>query len=42
MKAVRLHTENKWVILYIERWLNAEMQMPDGSIVKPEIKMHHF
>jgi RNA-directed DNA polymerase len=34
MKAVRLHTENKWVILYIERWLNAEMQMPDGSIVK--------
>ncbi len=34
MKAVRFHTDNKWVILYIERWLNAEMQMPDGSIVK--------
>jgi RNA-directed DNA polymerase len=32
MKAVRLHTDNKWVILYIERWLTAPMQMPDGTI----------
>lgn len=32
MKAVRKHTDNKWVILYIERWLVAEMQMPDGTI----------
>lgn len=31
MKAVRLHTENKWVLLYIERWLIAPMQMPDGT-----------
>ena len=27
MKAVRKHTDNKWVILYIERWLKAPMQM---------------
>jgi len=32
MKAVRKHTDNKWIILYIERWLKAPMQMPDGSI----------
>jgi RNA-directed DNA polymerase len=32
MKAIRKHTNTKWVILYIERWLKASMQMPDGSI----------
>lgn len=32
MKAVKKHTDNKWVILYIERWLTAPMQMPDGSL----------
>ncbi len=32
MKAVRKHTDNKWIILYIERWLKAPMQMPDGSL----------
>lgn len=31
MKAVKKHTNNKWVILYIERWLKAPMQMPDGT-----------
>ncbi len=32
MKAVRKHTENKWVLLYIERWLKTPMQMADGSL----------
>ena len=32
MKAVRKHTDNKWVILYIERWLITPMQMPDGNL----------
>ena len=32
MKAVKKHTDNKWVILYIERWLKTPMQMPDGSL----------
>lgn len=32
MKAVRKHTDNKWIILYIERWLRAPMQRPDGSL----------
>jgi RNA-directed DNA polymerase len=33
MKAVRKHTDNRWVILYIERWLKAPMQMPNGTCV---------
>lgn len=32
MKAVKKHTDNKWVILYIERWLTTPMQLPDGSL----------
>jgi RNA-directed DNA polymerase len=34
LKAVRRHTDNSWVILYIERWLKAPMQMPDGTLVE--------
>lgn len=34
LKAVRKHTDNKWVILYIERWLKAPMQMPDGTLIE--------
>ena len=36
MKAVRWHTDNKWVILYIERWLKAPVQMTDRTLVYPE------
>lgn len=32
MKAVRKHTDNPWVLLYIERWLKAPFQMADGTI----------
>lgn len=32
MKAARKHTESKWVILYIERWLKAPLQLEDGSL----------
>ena len=31
MKAVRQHTDNPWVLLYIERWLVAPLQRADGS-----------
>lgn len=34
MKAVRKHTNNKWVILYIERWLKAPMQLHDGTLIE--------
>lgn len=33
MKAVYKHTEEKWVRLYIERWLTAPMQKSDGTIM---------
>ncbi len=32
MKAVRKHTDSPWVILYIQRWLTASFQMPDGTV----------
>lgn len=31
MKAVCKHTDNPWVILYIQRWLKAPFLMPDGT-----------
>jgi RNA-directed DNA polymerase len=34
LKAVRKHTDNKWVILYIERWLKSPIQLEDGSLVE--------
>jgi group II intron reverse transcriptase/maturase len=33
LKAVRQHTDCRWVLLYVERWLKAPVQMEDGSIV---------
>jgi RNA-directed DNA polymerase len=33
LKAVRHHTDCPWVLLYIERWLRAPVQMQNGSIV---------
>jgi RNA-directed DNA polymerase len=32
MRAVRKHTDCKWIILYIERWLKASFKKSDGSI----------
>jgi retron-type reverse transcriptase len=33
LKAVARHTDQKWVLMYVERWLRASMQMPDGTKV---------
>ena len=32
MRAVRKHTDCKWVLLYIERWLKAPLQAEDGTV----------
>ena len=32
LKAVQRHTDSKWVLLYVERWLKAPMLMPDGTL----------
>ena len=36
MRAVRKHTDCKWVRLYIERWLRAPVQLEDGSLIHRE------
>jgi RNA-directed DNA polymerase len=33
MRAVRKHTDNKWLLLYIERWLKAPVQVAEGTLV---------
>jgi RNA-directed DNA polymerase len=32
LKAVARHTDQKWVMLYVQRWLQAPMLMPDGTL----------
>jgi RNA-directed DNA polymerase len=32
MRAVRRHTDIPWILLYVERWLNAPVQREDGSL----------
>jgi RNA-directed DNA polymerase len=34
MKAARKHTDSKWILLYVERWLKAPAQQPDGTLVQ--------
>jgi RNA-directed DNA polymerase len=36
MKAVRHHCEEKWMVMYIERWLKAPVRHGDGSTEEPE------
>jgi RNA-directed DNA polymerase len=37
LRAVARHTDQKWVVLYVERWLKAPMQSPDGTLI-PRVK----
>ncbi len=32
MKAIKKHTQEKWILLYTERWLKAPMQHTDGTL----------
>ena len=32
LRAVRKHTDCAWVLLYIERWLKAPVQLEDGTL----------
>jgi len=36
IRAVRKHTECRWIILYIERWLKAPAQLSDGTLMARE------
>jgi RNA-directed DNA polymerase len=33
LKAVAHHTDRAWILLYVERWLKAPLQQPDGTLV---------
>jgi len=32
MRALRKHTDCRWILLYVKRWLEAPVQLPDGSL----------
>ena len=32
LKAVEANTDDPWVVLYVRRWLQAPLQLPDGSV----------
>ena len=34
LRAVARHTDQRWVLLYVERWLKAPLQREDGSLVE--------
>jgi RNA-directed DNA polymerase len=34
LRAVARHSDLKWVVMYVERWLKAPMQRPDGTLVQ--------
>lgn len=36
MRAVRKHTNCKWILLYVDRWLKAPVQLLDGSLQQPQ------
>ena len=34
LRALARHTDQKWILLYVERWLKAPMQKADGALVR--------
>jgi RNA-directed DNA polymerase len=34
LKAVAYHTDQRWILLYVERWLKAPLQREDSSLVE--------
>jgi retron-type reverse transcriptase len=34
LKAVAHHTDQRWILLYVERWLQAPLAQPDGTLVE--------
>ena len=34
LKAVAHHTDQRWILLYVERWLQAPLQLADGRLVE--------
>jgi RNA-directed DNA polymerase len=38
MRAVKTHTDCKWLLLYIERWLKAPFQKEDGQVDRTSVR----
>lgn len=36
MELLKKHTQEKWVLMYVDRWLKATVMQPDGSLLKRE------
>jgi retron-type reverse transcriptase len=36
LAAVAAHTDAAWVLLYVQRWLAAPLQHPDGTMIERE------
>ena len=32
LKALKCHTDCRWILLYVERWLKAPVELPDGTL----------
>lgn len=37
MLSVKRHTDSKWILLYVERWLKAPVQLPNGILERRDI-----
>lgn len=37
MKAIRFHTDKKWIHLYVERWLKAPLQQESGILIERKL-----
>ena len=38
VRTVEANTSQKWVLLYVKRWLKAPLQMPDGTLRDPDLR----
>jgi group II intron reverse transcriptase/maturase len=36
LKALKFHTDCRWILLYVERWLKAPVELPDGTLQERE------
>lgn len=36
MKAIKFHTDEKWIHFYVERWLKAPLQLESGELIERE------
>jgi len=40
IRAIKAHTSERWVVLYLQRWLKAPVELPDGSLQPRDRSTH--